>query len=106
MAPNVFPANAPISVLPTALFATGFIVLTPGVKALARRGYINVRTCLDRHRSGDWGQIDADERFINDHIGLKGREKLFSRYPVSRGIWMEIWTMYDLSMTVLLLPYE
>ena len=93
------------TVLP-ALFLTGEIVLTPGVKALARRRYIDVGACLDRHRRGDWGDVDGAERYINEKFGLQGREKLFSRYPIATGVWLEIWTMYDRRMTVLLLPYE
>jgi hypothetical protein len=89
-----------------AIFSTGEIILTPGVKALVRRGYIDLRECLDRHRGGDWGDVDDEERHINEAYGLKGREKLFSRFPVAKGVSLEVWIMFDRSMTVLLLPYE
>ncbi|MFW7348458.1 MAG: hypothetical protein ACODTU_20460 [Pigmentiphaga sp.] len=99
-------ACAPASMASPELFSTGEIVLTPGVKALVRRRYIDVGTCLHRHRRGDWGHVDGAERYINEKYGLRGREKLFSRYPIASGVWLEVWTLCDRSMTVLLLPYE
>ena len=106
MASSVSCALASASTSAPELFSTGEIVLTPGVKALVRRRYIDAGTCLNRHRRGDWGDVDVAERHINENYGLQGREKLFSRYPIANGVWLEVWTMYDRSMTVLLLPYE
>lgn len=87
------------------LFPTGLIVMTPGVKALVRRGCLDVGSLLERHRRGDWGEIDEADRHHNA-LGLNGNNKLFSSYPIANGVMLEVWTMYDRSMTVLLLPYE
>lgn len=38
--------------------------------------------CLARHRSGDWGELDADDHALNDGALRAGRGRLLSSYRV------------------------
>lgn len=58
------------------LFTLGRLVATPG--ALAAIGVLgdDLSTFLARHQSGDWGDIDADDRKENQ---LSVEHELFAR---------------------------
>jgi len=59
---------------------------------------------LVRHRSGDWGELDAHDRRENE-LSLKYGWRVLSSYPVEEGrVW--IITEADRSYTTLLLPEE
>lgn len=38
--------------------------------------------CLARHRNGDWGEVDPDDRAVNDHALRTRRGRLLSAYAV------------------------
>lgn len=65
------------------LFVPGDIVVTPGAIALAERTGCDLTALLVRHLQGDWGDLDADDRAVNDHA-LRTGGRLLSRYAVSR----------------------
>ena len=44
------------------------------------RGWRGSAGCLARHLSGDWGDLDADDRAANDHALRHGRGRLLSAY--------------------------
>ena len=87
-----------------ALFPLGRLVATPGALALLTNAGENPATLLDRHRSGDWGEVpheDARENDLSVHEGFR----IVSSYPVGTGrVW--IITEWDRSSTCILMPEE
>jgi hypothetical protein len=82
----------------------GRIVATPGaLEVLAEAGQ-DLRILLDRHRSGDWGELDDHDRRENER-SLRHGCHILSSYPVGgKVIW--IITEADRSVTTILLPEE
>jgi hypothetical protein len=61
---------------------------------------------LQRHRSGDWGELDAEDIAANDRAA-RGNERILSAYTLpttGERIW--IITEWDRSATTILLPSE
>ena len=85
-------------------FPLGRILATPGaLRALRKAGEGPLRF-LARHASGDWGDLDAQDRRENE-LALEHGRRLLSSYPVGdEKIW--IITEADRSYTTLLLPSE
>ena len=85
-------------------FDLGRIVGTRGaLEALALAG-VEPRELLDRHRSGDWGDVPPEDARENER-SLKYGFRLLSSYPVgSERAW--VLTEADRSSTCLLLPSE
>lgn len=60
--------------------------------------------CLKRHATGDWGNLDSEDRWHNDAALTRG-ERLLSAYVIrDKKLW--IITEADRSSTTLLLPSE
>ena len=59
---------------------------------------------LERHRTGDWGNLDAEDTAAND-AAVKHGGRLFSSYKVGEEV---VWiiTEGDRSLTTLLLPED
>jgi hypothetical protein len=96
-----------------ALFRTGEIVTTNGITremVLDHRFLEAVRTCLDRHCRGDWGDVGDDGRQMNNDALEAERngeptDRLFSLYTIGdREIY--IITEWDRSATTILFPEE
>jgi hypothetical protein len=89
----------------TARFSLGQIVGTPGaLVALAEAG----RTPLEflrRHSTGDWGDVDEEDRQANEQ-SLLDDSRILSAYKLSTGERLWIITEADRSSTTLLLPSE
>lgn len=59
---------------------------------------------LNRHITGDWGDVEPEDSVSNDHAWLSG-ERIFSVYNTPEGkIW--IITEWDRSATTIMLPEE
>jgi hypothetical protein len=85
------------------LFNPGNIVATPGALELAQQG-VNLQALLQRHLSGDWGDLCPEDKSENDYSLLSGF-RLLSSYQTSCGmLW--IITEADRSVTTFLLPDE
>lgn len=88
----------------TILFALGQIVATPGALELLDQEAVIASLLLERHQSGDWGDVpeeDAQENLLSIIYG----NRILSSYPVGEDrIW--IITEADRSSTTLLLPSE
>ncbi len=82
----------------------GRIVATPGaLEVLERRG-VSPLDLLQRHESGDWGEVCAADARENQR-SLKHGLRVLSSYPVGGGkVW--IITEADRSSTCVLLPSE
>jgi hypothetical protein len=88
------------------LFPLGQVVATPGaVDALETEG-IQPDVLLGRHEMGDWGDLEKDDRKVNDDA-VKTGGRIFSIYtlPTTQAkVW--VITESDRSATTLLLPSE
>ena len=85
-------------------FPLGQVVATPGALRLLEE--VDEDSCflLARHRRGDWGELDANDRRENE-LSLKHGWRLVSSYPVgNERVW--IITEADRSYTTILLPSE
>ena len=60
---------------------------------------------LKRHVTGDWGELDEEDRRENELSVVQGF-RLLSAYTISNGIKLWIITEADRSATTLLLPSE
>ncbi len=87
-----------------ARFALGRVVATPGALGALDGAGVWVSDLLSRHQSGDWGDLDSEDRQANEQALTYGA-RLLSAYPVGSGrVW--IITEADRSATTLLLPEE
>jgi len=83
----------------------GQIVATPPALDLLTRLDLNPAVLLARHASGDWGDLDSEDKASNDWaVSHQGR--LLSSYNVApdKKIW--IITEADRSATTILLPSD
>ena len=93
------------------LFALGQIVATPGaLEAMTKQidGSLEAycRSFIERHASGDWGAVCAEDQALNDRAVQDGT-RILSAYFLADGqtrIW--IITEADRSATTILLPSE
>ena len=88
-----------------AKFPLGQIVATPAaIEAMAESGQ-TPQFFLDRHVSGDWGQVDAEDWQSNDEA-LKDGTRLLSAYTTLKGRKLWVITEWDRSSTTILLPED
>jgi len=88
-----------------ARFALGRVLATPGaLQALEKAGQ-QPQEFLDRHATGDWGEVDSHDAKENE-ISLQRGFRLLSSYTTEAGDRLWIITEADRSATTLLLPEE
>lgn len=87
------------------LFDLGQIVATPGALDALHQAGADPATYLRRHLTGDWGELDAEDKQRNDEAVATGA-RIFSAYrlPDDTRIWLI--TEADRSATTFLLPEE
>ena len=66
-----------------ARFSMGQIVATPGALRLLQETGFSAAALLARHLHGDWGDLCADDKQLNDQA-VKGKGRLFSSYEVNQ----------------------
>ena len=100
------------------LFNMGSIVMTSGIDHIVSRGFLDIQKLLERHSTGDWGEIPEDDKSLNnlslnpepDQQGNLHYGRLFSGYEVDDTYSGEtrVWiiTEWDRSSTTILLPSE
>jgi hypothetical protein len=89
----------------TPKFPLGSLVATPAaLEALGRAGQ-SPAEFLARHARGDWGEVDATDRRLND-AAVKNGERILSAYKTKDGERIWIITEADRSSTCILLPDE
>jgi len=81
-------------------FSLGRLVATPGVLAMG----IDLDPYLDRHVSGDWGDLDEEDKTENE-LSLKEGFRLLSAYNTPFGKFWII-SEADRASTCCLLPEE
>lgn len=89
--------------IPIALFRLGQIVATPN--ALAHLSQDDILAGIQRHQAGDWGDLDAPDRQVNDR-GLLDGDRLVSVYHSAGGVKYYVITEWDRSVTTVLLPED
>jgi hypothetical protein len=88
-----------------ALFPLGRLVATPGALALLRSaGEDLLPTLLERHQSGDWGEVPVEDARENE-VSVRRGFRIISSYRVA-GERLWVITERDRSATTLLLPSE
>src|SRR5271155_4415488 len=83
----------------------GRLLSTPGaIEAMAKAGQDPLEL-INRHRTGDWGEVDAQDWAANDQAVIQG-ERVLSAYTLKNGIRIWIISEADRAATTLLLPDE
>ena len=86
-------------------FPLGQLVATPGVlRALEEAGQ-SPAYFLARHVQGDWGEVNDEDKRLNDQALVDG-SRLLSAYRTLKGERLWIITEADRSSTCCLLPSE
>ena len=85
------------------LFPLGQVVITTNAKDTLRQA--DVLFALNRHASGDWGQVCASDCRENE-LSLKEGFRLLSVYEDGSGETFWIITEADRSATTILLPAD
>jgi len=88
-----------------ARFPLGHIVATPGALGELARAGDSPGPLLERHVTGDWGELDDHDRQENE-MSLAQGFRLLSAYTLATGTKLWIITEADRSATTLLLPSE
>ncbi len=91
-------------------FELGRLVGTPGALVKIQEAGQDVQVFLQRHASGDWGDLGADDKAANEAALLDG-SRLFSKYHTRLGaaIWIITEAVGDegrRASTCVLLPEE
>ena len=86
-------------------FNPGVLLATPGASEAFERNHQTPFEFLQRHLSGDWGDLDDEDRQLNDQAITDG-SRLLSAYRTSKGERLWVITEADRSSTCLLRPEE
>ena len=91
-------------------FTLGQIVATPGAIEALQEGGQTPDFFLDRHASGDWGEVDAEDGKLNDEA-LKQGSRILSAYRTLKGkkLWVITEAVDDQGQraaTTILLPED
>ena len=81
------------------------LVMTPGVRHLVQEGQLDPLVYLERHLSGDWGNVSEPDRRANEQA-LRHKDRVLSSYQIAPTLILWIITECDRSATTLLLPHE
>lgn len=87
------------------VFPLGHIVATPGALETLEASNENALGFVKRHASGDWGEIDEEDREANEQALMHGA-RLLSSYLTARKEKVWVITEADRSSTCILLPEE
>ena len=86
-------------------FPLGLIVSTPGALAALEEAGESPQTLILRHATGDWGEVDAEDRQENE-LSLQQGFRLLSAYTLRSGVKVWVISEADRSSTCILLPSE
>ena len=86
-------------------FMLGCVVATPGALIAFTEAKDAIRTYLNRHASGDWGEVSSQDAAENE-LSLLAGFRLLSAYRIKDGTRIWIITEADRSATTVLLPEE
>lgn len=86
-------------------FEHGRLLTTKGAKRALEEARVDGREILERHLSGDWGDLGEVDKKLND-LSVEHGERLLSAYNLPTGTRIWIITEADRSATTFLLPEE
>jgi hypothetical protein len=98
----------------TKSFKVGQILTTSNISSKIKNDAAFAKFCntsLQRHISGDWGDLCEEDKFSNNEA-LKGENRLFSVYNLPEDLYVMrdkkiyIITEWDRSVTTILFPSE
>lgn len=87
------------------LFKLGRLLVTPGALNALQVSSQSPWTFLARHLGGDWGDLDAEDKRLNDEA-IRDGSRILSSYTASTGTKFWVITEADRSATTILLPGE
>jgi len=97
-------ATAP-SRRPSINLPLGRLLSTPGaIEAMTRAGQDPLEL-INRHGTGDWGEVDSEDWVANDQAVIHG-ERVLSAYTLKNAVRVWIITEADRAATTILLPDE
>lgn len=93
-----------------AAFDTGPMYMTPGIRVLIERGAeVEIMQAISRHLSGDWGEVDEEDKESNWN-SLQDGSRLLSAYSIQgERVWIITEAEDDngqRAATTILLPEE
>jgi hypothetical protein len=91
---------------PEPLFDLGDVVTTPGAAEVIQHRGLNLRLLLLRHVTGDWGDLDDEDKARNDQAVRHGTRILSAYGAEGEPDTLWIITEADRSSTTFLLPRE
>ena len=88
-------------------FELGRVYATPAAMSAIEEAGQTSGEFLQRHLGNDWGELDAQDRGLNDAAARSGEDRIFSAYELRDGI-SRIWviTEWDRSATTIVTPEE
>ena len=91
-------------------FPLGRVIMTHNVQAKLQEAHPDrwepeLMGLIHRHASGDWGDLDEDDKRQND-LDLNRGLRLFSAYTTSHEVKIWIISEADRSVTTVLLPED
>jgi len=86
-------------------FKLGHVVVTPGAAEVLEASDQSPWCFLIRHMAGDWGDVDAEDKKLNDEAVRDG-SRILSAYTAANGVNLWVITEADRSSTAILLPEE
>lgn len=87
------------------LFPLGRVLSTPGALTACEEADVDPRAYLDRHVTGDWGDLGEEDKAANDEAVLSGA-RILSAYTLFTNERLWIITEADRASTTLLTPLE
>ena len=89
----------------TFLFPLGQVFLTVGAREALEEANQLPNEFLEKHQSGDWGEICEDDRQENE-LSVKEGFRILSAYKTANGEKIWVITEADRNSTTILLPCE
>ena len=86
-------------------FQLGKLVATPGALDALKEAAVGFLPYVNRHLSGDWGEISHEDAAEND-LSLREGFRLLSAYSLPTGCKIWLITEADRSATTILLPED
>ncbi len=86
-------------------FRLGTLCGTPGALDALRTAGMDIADLLQRHVTGDGGDVDAEDRATNEQAGRHGGQSV-SSYMLSNQVKVWVISEAERSVTTLLLPEE
>lgn len=81
-------------------FDTGTIVVTPRAEAVLSESGQSLQEFLRRHSEGDWNELNADQRALNEE-GVRQGFNVVSHYRLAHGKRLMLVTLGDRSCTMI-----